>query len=84
MQHNYSDASQPCKGLAVYTGWMLESDLAYANARGVGQYHLCHNDGRYARMTFRSFAVAMGAASRNRLEVANDSGELVGKLESGL
>ena len=56
---------------------MLQSELDYANGRGVGQFHLCNAEGRYTGITWRSFETAKAIAARDGLRVYNDSGERV-------
>lgn len=56
---------------------MRKNELDHANSRGVGQFHLCDDEGRYTGSTFRSFEVAKVIAAKHGYRVYNDSGEHV-------
>lgn len=56
---------------------MLQSELDYANSRGVGQFHLCDHEGRYTGSTWHSFGTAKAIAAKHGQRVYNDSGERV-------
>lgn len=56
---------------------MLQRHLDFANARGVGQFHLCDAEALYTNRTFRSYEVAKAIAAKDGLRVFNDSGDEV-------
>ena len=54
-----------------------QADLAYANSRGVGQFHIFDRNGIYERMTWYSFNVAKACADRHGGNVVNMDGAIV-------
>jgi len=54
----------------------FQQTIEWANARGVGQFHVFDRELNY-RSTWRSYGVACSIADKLHLVVANDSGEIV-------
>lgn len=54
-----------------------QSDLSFANSRGVGQFHIFDRNGLYERMTWNSFNIAKACAEKHGCNVVNMDGEIV-------